>query len=563
MRRSAVYLIVLAFFLVSYGMTSPEYIGDTTRYAGDVIGHIQGRATQFWEFGHLLWRPWGYVGYSLLGARYAQWFGDTPAQAVARFLIQTNFICSAVTLLVMLFLLRRVAGVWIAGAVVIAMSCSISFLNYSHSGAPYVPALLFSALAFLLVTIAVVDPLSGRSYALLAGVSFAIACALWFPYAFTGLGMVAAFYFWPSGDSAGMSGENKFRRQLAGSFLLALAASTLVLFAAGAAAKGIGNVSQLRQWILESDDEWSQSKTAMRAVTGIPRSVWDLGGDTILLKRWVFSDPYNPVHISAVVFSLGGKLTAFYLGVGATLLVLWKDRRAMLFILVAAGLPLLLFAVTLFEPSSPERFLPVFPFAYFAFALVLDKARHYVVPSAFIVILLAGTTVVNLAGNTSAGAPFRETTERFHALNSNVQPGAVVTVVTMADDLYARPNAHPLEKSVASSRFRVMDATVVASRAVLRWRAAFAERTLEQWAQNREMWFSERLLALKPEARWLWVEGDDPRIHWPELPSAFGQLETDRKIEAGGDGFLRVAQTQANRVLLAKWEGAIEDQPAH
>jgi hypothetical protein len=563
MRRSAVYLFVLAFFLVSYGMTSPEYIGDTTRYAGDVIGHIQGRATQFWEFGHLLWRPWGYVGYSLLGARYAQWFGDTPAQAVARFLIQTNFICSAVTLLVMLFLLRRVAGVWVAGAVVLAMSCSISFLNYSHSGAPYVPALLFSALAFLLVTIAAVDPVSGRSYALLAGVSFAIACALWFPYAFTGLGMVAALYFWPSRDWAGMSEKSKFRLQLVGSFLLALAASTLVLFAAGAAAKGIGNVSQLRQWILESDDEWSQSKTAMRAVTGIPRSVWDLGGDTILLKRWLFSDPYNPVRISTVVFSLGGKLLAFYLGVGATLWVLWKDRRAMLFILVAAGLPLLLFAVTLFEPSSPERFLPVFPFAYVAFALILDKARHYFVPSALIMILLAGTTVVNLAGNISAGAPTTETTERIHALNSNVQPGAVVTVVTMADDLYARPNAHPLEKSVASSHFRVMDATVVASRAVLRWRAAFAERTLEQWAQNREMWFSERLLALKPEARWLWVEGDDPRIHWPELPSAFGQLETDRKIEAGGDGFLRVAQTQANRVLLAKWEGAIEDQPAH
>jgi len=374
---------------------------------------------------------------------------------------------------------------------------------------------------------------------------------------------VAALYFWPSRDSAGMSEKRKLGLQLVGSFLLALAASALLLFAAGAVAKGIGNVSQLRQWILESDDEWSQSKRLMRAVTGVPRSVWDLGGDTILLKRWLFSDPYNPVGISTLVFSLGGKLVTFYLGIGAALWVLWKERRAMLFILAAAGLPLLLFAIILFEPSSPERFLPVFPFAYLAFALVLDRGRHYVVPSALILILLAGTTVVNLAGKTSTGASFTKTTERIHALNSNVQPGAVVTVVTMADDLYALPNANPLNKSLTPSGFRVADAVVIASRTILRWRAAFAVRALEQWAQNKEMWFSERLLALKPEAHWLWVEGDDPRIRWPELPSAFGQLETDLKIEAGGDGFLRVAQTQANRVLLAKWAAAIEDQPAH
>jgi hypothetical protein len=57
---------------------------------------------------------------------------------VDRFLIQTNFVCSAITLLVMLFLLREVAGAWLGVAVVIAMSCAVSFLNYSHSGAPYI-----------------------------------------------------------------------------------------------------------------------------------------------------------------------------------------------------------------------------------------------------------------------------------------------------------------------------------------------------------------------------------------------------------------------------------------
>lgn len=367
--------------------------------------------------------------------------------------------------------------------------------------------------------------------------------------------MLVALYLWPSRDSDVMNEEGPLRRQLMESFLLSLAASALFLFAAGAAAKGIGNVSQLSQWILESDNGWSQSRTAMRAITGLPRSVWDLGGDTVLLKRWLFSDPYNPVHISTLVFSLGGKLAAFYLGLGAALWVLWKERRAMLLMLVAAGFPLLLFAITLFEPSSSERFLPVFPFAYLAFAAVLERARRHVVPSACIVILLAGTTGFNLAGNrrTSAGARLTETRERIDALNRNVKPGALVMVVTFNDDLYGLPDAHPLDNSLASSRFHVTDAVVVASRRILRWRADFAERTQEQWAQQREVWLSERLLAPRPEPRWLWVEGDDRRIRWPELPAAFDQLETDLKVQVGGDGFLRLAQSQANRDRLAKW----------
>ena len=172
----AAYLIIFLSFLACYFMTSSKYIGDTTRYASDVIGHVEGRETQFWEFGHLLWRPWGYVGHSLFGTWYAQSFGDTPVQAVTRFLIQTNFICSAVALLLLLSLLRKVADAWVAGAVVFAMSCSTSFLNYSHSGAPYIPGLLFSALTFLLLTTAAGYPRGGRRYALLAGVSFAITC---------------------------------------------------------------------------------------------------------------------------------------------------------------------------------------------------------------------------------------------------------------------------------------------------------------------------------------------------------------------------------------------------
>jgi hypothetical protein len=550
----AAYLAIVVLFLATYWFTSPDYIGDTTRYAADAIGHAAGQETQFWEFGHLLWRPYGYVGYSLFGNYYAQTFGGTSNQSVIRFLMHTNFVCSIGTLLLLLFLFRKAADMWIAVAVVFGLSCTTPFLNYSHSGAPYIPALLFSALTFSLLTAAAERSLDGRRFAVLAGVSFTVATGLWFPFSISGLGMLAALYLVPMPDSGVIHEHRPLRRRLMAWFLLSLAASTLVLFAAAAAAKGVRNLAQLWQWVLESDNAWSQSQTAMRAATGLARSVWNFGEETILLKRWLFSDPYNPVSAWTVIPSLGVKLAVFYLGLGATAWVLWKQSRPVLYMLVAAGLPLLLFAVVLFEPSSPERFLPLFPFAGLAFAAVLDKAGRHIVASACVAVLLAGSVVVNLEQQwkRAADARFRETTKRLQTLNNNVQPGALVFLVTFRDDLYRLPELNPLDQRLAASHFRVVDAIEIASRRIMRWRAEFAEQAQEQWARNGEVWVSERLLAPRPQPHWHWVEGDDQRIRWSELPATFGQLDFDAKVLAGSDGFLRLARTQTNHDRLAK-----------
>jgi hypothetical protein len=549
------YLVIVFSFLACYFSTSPAYIGDTVRYVGDAIHHAQGRETQFWEFGHLLWRPWAHLGHSFLSNWYAQLFSDTPAQAVARFLIQTNFICSVIVLLLLLLILRKVVRAWIAVTVAFAMSCSAAFLNYSQSGAPYIPALLFSTLAFYLLILAAERPSKGRLCALLAGVSFTIACGLWFPYAFSGLGMLAALYLWPSQNSDGMSEVHISRRHLALAFLCSLVVSALLLFFGGAAENGIGSFAQLSQWIRESDNGWQQSRNAMRAVTGLPRSVWNFDSDTILLKRWLWSDPFNPVRIYQIwAFRLGAKLAVYYLGVGAALWVLWKEHRLVLFILVAAGLPMLLFAVALFEPSSPERFLPVFPFAFLAFAVVLNEARHRSVASACLAVFLGSMAVVNVNDNwrSTKDGRLTMTHRRIEALNNSVQPGTLVFVVTFSDGLYDDPAQHPLDHSLAFSRFTVTDTVEVAMRVTTKWRAQFAERTLEQWTRNREVWVSERHLAARPERDSMWVEGDDRRISWPEFPALFATLDFDAKVLPGSDGFLRVARSQANRERLAR-----------
>jgi hypothetical protein len=523
------------------------------RHAGDVVAHAGGQAAQFWEFGHLLWRPSGFLGYSLLGHRYAQWFGDTAIQVVARVFIQINFICSILTLALLYFLLLKTSRAWIAAGVVLSMSCSVGFLNYSHSGTPYIPGLLFSVLT-LYLSIRAVE--AGYRYAFLAGLSFAIACALWFPYSFSGCGMLALLYFWPSRAAEAAPGSRLLRHRLVAVFLVTLVVATLLLFAGGAAAEGVRTAGQLRHWVQAADNGWAQSNNAMRVVTGLARSTWVFGNDSVLLKRRLFSDPYNPVATRTVAVRLGGKLAIFYLGAGALLWVLWREHRPLFLILAAAGLPLLFFAVVIFEPSSPERFMPAFPFVYLGIAAVLDNARRHAAAAACLVVLLSGTVVVNLAlTSRSAGVRVAETERRIQALNRSVQPGALVCVLSMYDDLYWLPANHPLDADLTTLRFHMYDTIRVANTMTPAWRAEFAREAQAHWARNQEVWVSERLLAKRPDSRWLWVEGDDRRIHWPEIPATFERLEFDAKVLVGSDGFLRLAQGPVNRDWLAKQLG--------
>lgn len=558
--KRATYFIVFAVFLVCYLSTSPDYLGDTTTYANDSVPHAQGLEARFWDFGHLLWRPWGLAGHNLVGTWFARSFGDTPYQAVARFLIATNFVCSALFLLVVLFLLNKVARPAVAALVSIAIVCSNPFLNYCHSGTSYIPALLFSLVAVCLLVEAAERETHSRLFALLAGVSFTVACALWFPFSFTGLGLLLVLYLWPSPNSEvnprvipeGTPRERARRLRLMRTFMSSLAVTSLLLFATGAAAKGITSASELSAWISDSGHGWSQSKTAIRAITGVAHIVWGFGNDTILLKRWLFVDPYNPVNVRMVLFSIGLKLAVFYVALAAMVWVLFKERRDLLIMFAGAALPLIFFSIVLFEPSSPERFMPLLPFFGIALAAVLENTRSHIAASACVALLLASSIVFNLAENKNIGdARLAQARARTEAMNHAVQPGALVFVLTFNDDLVNLPAIRPLDSSLLTSRFRVSDTVEIASLRMLRWRAEFAEKTLSQWASNREVWISERLLAPRPDASWRWVEGDDKRIRWPELAAAFSELEFDARTLEGNDGFLRVAPSGANRDRLA------------
>src|SRR5262245_34426618 len=70
-------------------ITRPTFIGDTLLYVHGIDGYRTGALplAQLFEFGHLLWRPVGFLVSALLGPGLAAAFGWTPALAITAVLI--------------------------------------------------------------------------------------------------------------------------------------------------------------------------------------------------------------------------------------------------------------------------------------------------------------------------------------------------------------------------------------------------------------------------------------------------------------------------------------------
>lgn len=556
--------VLLLSLLTLYFVTTSSESGDTLRYSGDVVHHARGESVQFWEFGHLLWRPWGSVGLQLLGRWFESKFGDTDVQAVARFFTLTNFVCSLATVFLIWNLLSRVVSLRLATLVAIAFCGANCFLDYMQLGSAYLPALCFECLALWLLSEAETNPRRAAILSCAAGVTYAFSVLLWFPYIFAGAGMLAFLLLWPlRGNNSNLSAKWTARVPQAVIFLAAFAIFYIGVLAAGAGADGVHTVVQFKQWIVDSDSGWSQHLNLVRAATGVPRSLYELASDTILLKRRFFHDPYNPVSLSQLATALFLKLAFFYAGLAALIWILVREksaRRAFL-VLLAASIPLLFFAIVVFEPASTSRYLPLLPFLYLAAAIALAIGSRRRIAYAGVVALLASALLFNVFTLTHGAASLiSEVRRQTSELNQQIPGQAVVFIPTLHDAFYYVPLTRPLDHTLTSSKYQTVDIVEVASVRLLHWRAEFAARALDAWKQGQEVWFSQRVYAGRPRSDWAWIEGDDPRIHWAQLPPFFEQFQTDRSIGNQDDGFVRLAEVPANRSLL---ERLLADDPKY
>ena len=207
-------------------------------------------------------------------------------------------------------------------------------------------------------------------------------------------------------------------------------------------------------------------------------------------------------------------------------------------------------AILLFEPTSPERFLPVLPFLLLAVAAGLDsRARMARLAKVIVCLFAILLPVMNFSNLVQAYPRWRQQVARQVAeFHSSAAPDDAALIVTMLEPLQQLPQ-HPFDPL---NRAGGMDISVALGNTdVPTWQAGVAQFVLAAWAQGKAAWVEKAALADAPAERLLWVEGDSPNLHWRDVPSFFHSLAFDKET-AGADGFQRISRTAGNEALLRR-----------
>ena len=550
------YGFIVASYLLATLFTGAFYIGDTPGYVSSILAYQNGKPfdwdNPFWEFGHLLWRPLGFVTYKLTNPLTAAIIGEGERANLTLALISLSWIAGLLSLLLMDALVRRVCGrVWVARMVTIAFLCSNTFLNYLQTGSPYVPGLMFLLLGFYLLARTGDAETAEYSTSLGAGAALAASVCLWFPYV---LAVPAALAF-------PLLLHGWERRRLRIVLETAVALSLFVALAYGAVMYGLGirDTAGLKHWITSASHGQNQVRGVARALFGFPRSFVNMGNDGQLFKRFLIHDPYNPVSLFDIVRLSLWKVVLFYLFLAAMSwnLLRTSPGRRLLALLVISSVPVFVFAIFIFEAGGIERYLPFYPALFLALAGALCAERSAKVARG---ILLAYVTVMIVSNVVATARPtLNEKQERVAArirdLQPRLKPTSLVAVVHLQDELIGFNNNFPFNPVNRRGDLQVYNVLEVGAARILTWREDFAAKALKSWDAGGDVWVSKRLLSERPRAEWNWVEGDDRRVAWADLPAFFSQLEMGESV-GGDDGFVLLQPTQRNRDYLV----AMNDQ---
>jgi hypothetical protein len=541
------YALIASVYVSLTFLTRPLFQGDTLDYASSVVGHTNGGYYQFWEFGHLLWRPLGLLVFRVTGSFLARFVGPAPYLQITLGLIIVSWLAGLAGALLLLALLRTyTSNPWIPPFIVISFMFSLAELNYSRTGSSYIPGLSFLILAIYLSARQARNPSPNTSIAISAivGLALAASVSLWFLYAFA----VPAAILLP----LIFEGFDKARLRTAIWIFIFFSFSISTAYAAVLIHLRISTVSGLMTWVLESSHGMTIQGVS-RMIFGWPRSIIDMSVAGKVIKRYLLRDPFNPVS-SLDLFKLWPdflKLALFYLTVLSTVVTLRQFSRGRKALAVAgiAALPVLGFAVY-WSGGDPERYLPLYPFFFLALCLSLSSVTPLNWVSAVICTFMIYMVLTNAISLRPAAARRIQTRaeDRVNPLLPELKPGSRVIVSHDLDDLVALRFNFPFN-SVNQQNLSLYSLVTPGRNDVAVWRVRLASNTLSTWQKDGDVWVSSRLLHGTPQADWNWVEGDDPRVSWRDFSRFFSQLQFGESV-GGDDGFLQISRSNKNESFL-------------
>lgn len=535
---------VLLYVGVTY-FTEAFFMGDTVHYVELIM---DAPAALLSDFGHLLWFLSGQIMWHTIQAVD----GTADRGTLLTGLIALCWLAGLASTVFLYDLALRIGQrVWIALLVAAALVWSQAFLDYTHTGCAYVPGLAF----FMIGVWLVFRHEDGNPHATLAGVgagiAFAVAIGLWFPYALAVPGALAAPLL--------LHGWSKERFCSAARASIAFALTAAVVYGSAAAAQRIYTLHGVLAWVSSSSHGIAIAGFS-RMVFGFSRSFVNMGNDGVLFKRFLLHDPFNPVSLVELMRVSLGKLALVYLFfavVFAALAVSAKGRRYLAFVAVSA-LPIIAFAWS-WQGGDMERYLPLYPVLFVSLAYALSEGPwvRFVRLAAvlFAVFLIAVDT-----GPLSRSAAERRQADvmrRIDEIQQSWKPGSHIATVLWQDDVtsfYWNYPFNPINRSGILSQPRgdvpvVFDIVDRNSPNAPRWRQIFAADALAVWSRGGDMWVSKEAFSPRPDSAW--VEGDDPTVPWPDVPGFFTTLDTSRSV-GGENGFLLLAPSSHNRQILTQ-----------
>ncbi|HKE28872.1 MAG TPA: hypothetical protein VKB88_41265 [Bryobacteraceae bacterium] len=538
-------------FAGAIASTNPSR-GDTIVYCNEVARVVEHAApfSSLWEPGHILWRPTGYWAAPLVMRLVPDQLAWTPALKIGYGYMLLNLAFGLLTALLIQDLCLRLAPSQLAAAIAVALFIfADGILAYSQSGTSYVTGLgLLTAGIWWQIT----GGNRGKAAILGPAVLFGLSALCWLPFVISVPAACCARRLWP----ADRSSHPLTRELIQFGFAGAVVSGGILMGAAMAGARSMGGVAT---WMASAGHGLRQNRQALRAITGCVRLFIDIGADGTYLKRFVFHDPYHPIDALWLATHTLWKPALFYLFLAAVLLLAWHSRpgRRALSILALAGLPALVAAILVFEPSAPERFFPALPFLLFAMAAGWESqwrlgwlARSTICGFALLLpVMNAATSLDRISGWR------REAAGQVAEFHRAAAPHDALVALMMNEPIAELPTSHPFDPLNRQAEIHTMWAIDFMKGQPTLWPNRVAGFVLANWAQSRNVWVEKAALADSPADRLLWVEGDNPAIHWRDVPAFFRTLEFDRNSDQP-DGFARLAHSRANELRLTQLAGA-------
>ena len=541
----SMYALAVFVYVAAMAATDAFFMGDANDYVESIVYHINGKYLHFGEFGHLLWRPFGWVMTTILHPVTSRIVGPYPNANVMLALVWINLVLGLVSAICLVNLLRRYCrDELVIGLTLIGFVFSQGILNFSQTGSPYI-----AGLAFLLIGLCfVVSPVDTKKqfflYSVVAGFAFALSVGFWF------------LFVWalPAAILAPLILNGVTRERIKFALVSALSFSVFcgAFYAVALVILRITSFAALKAWVLDAG-HGINVRGLTRMVLGFARSFINMGNDGMLMKRFLLHDAYNPVSVWQLAHLSLWKLALFYVFAGSVLWLLWNtERRGRFFLLLVSTLPILGFAY-FFGPGDIERYLGLYPFFFLlmAYAVECSRASNWVkvIPATFLMTMVF----------TNALAMYRPTllvqqekiAARLGDLPSRLPKGSELVAVNWQDEVVNFYRSFPFHEFNQGESYRVAALVTPGIEDNKYWREDFATRALRVWAANGELWLSKRAISQRPAAEWNWVEGDDQYVAWKEFAEFFASVKFGES-RGGEDGFHLVLPSEENKQFLQK-----------